>query len=209
MPLRDRLTAGASRLGAPLPAAAVDRLIDYLELLRRWNRVYNLTAIRDAEQMITHHLLDSLAVAPHVRGARLLDVGSGAGLPGLVIAIARPGVHCTLLDSNGRKTRFLTQARIDLKIDNVDVVHCRIEDFHPAMPFDCIVSRAFAALGTFIAVAGSLLAADGEMLAMKSVRGAQEVGSVPAGWEVRSMELEVPGLHAVRRLVAVRRAAAP
>ncbi|MEZ5446532.1 MAG: 16S rRNA (guanine(527)-N(7))-methyltransferase RsmG [Gammaproteobacteria bacterium] len=207
MALSDRLTAGALRLGLPLSAAAADRLLAYLELLRKWNRVYNLTAIRDTEQMMTHHLLDSLAVTPHVRGSRLLDVGSGAGLPGLVIAIVRPEVRCTLLDSNGKKTRFLTQACMDLKIANVDVVHCRIEDFHPAMAFDCIVSRAFAALGTFIAVAGPLLAADGELLAMKSVRGEEEIESVPAGWEVRSLALDVPGLQAVRRLVVARRAA--
>lgn len=204
--LSDRLTAGALGLGVPLSAAAADRLLAYLELLRKWNRVYNLTAIRDTEQMMTHHLLDSLAVTPHVRGSRLLDVGSGAGLPGLVIAIVRPDVHCTLLDSNGKKTRFLTQACIDLKIANAEVVHRRIEDFHPAMAYDCIVSRAFAALGTFIAVAGPLLAADGELLAMKSVRGAEEIESVPAGWEVRSVALNVPGLQAVRRLVVARRA---
>jgi 16S rRNA (guanine527-N7)-methyltransferase len=205
--LSDRLTAGALRLGLPLSSAAAGRLLAYLELLRKWNRVYNLTAIRDTEQMMTHHLLDSLAVTPHVRGSRLLDVGSGAGLPGLVIAIVRPEVHCTLLDSNGKKTRFLTQACIDLEIANAEVVHCRIEDFHPTFAFDCIVSRAFAALGTFIAVAGPLLAADGELLAMKSVRGAEEIESVPAGWEVRSMALDVPGLKAVRRLVVARRAA--
>lgn len=205
--LRDRLTAGALRLGAPLSIPAADRLIAYLELLRKWNRVFNLTAIRDADQMMTRHLLDSLAVAPHVRGARVLDVGSGAGLPGLVIAIARPEVHCTLLDSNGKKTRFLAQARMDLQVANVEIVHCRIEDFHPATTFDCIISRAFTALGNFIALAGPLLAVGGEMLAMKSVRGAQEMESVPAGWETRAMELEVPGLPAVRRLVVARRAA--
>ncbi|MCG3201060.1 MAG: Ribosomal RNA small subunit methyltransferase G [Gammaproteobacteria bacterium] len=195
------------RLGAPLSIEAADRLIAYLELLCKWNRVFNLTAIRDAEQVMTHHLLDSLAVAPHVRGARVLDVGSGAGLPGLVIAIARPELYCTLLDSNGKKTRFLTQACIDLRVANVEVVRCRIEDFHPATAFDCIVSRAFTALGTFIAVAGPLLAGDGELLAMKSVRSAEEMTSVPAGWEARSLELAVPGLHAVRRLVVARRAA--
>ena len=205
--LSDRLTAGALRLGLPLSPAAANRLLAYLQLLRKWNRVYNLTAIRDAEQMMTHHLLDSLAVTPHVRGSRLLDVGSGAGLPGLVIAIVRPEVHCTLLDSNGKKTRFLTQACIDLEIANAEVVHCRIEDFHPAFAFDCIVSRAFSALGNFIAVAGPLLAADGELLAMKSVRGAEEIESAPAGWEVRSVALDVPGLQAVRRLVVARRAA--
>ena len=206
-PLRDRLTAGAAHLAVPLSATAADTLIAYLGLLQKWNRVYNLTAIRDAEQMLTHHLLDSLAVSPHVRGTRLLDVGSGAGLPGLVVAVVRPEVHCTLLDSNGKKTRFLTQACIDLKIANAEVVHSRVETFRPPVTFECIVSRGFTALGAFIAAAGRLLAPDGELLAMKSVRSDEEIETVPAGWETRTVRLDVPGLNAVRRLVVARRAA--
>ncbi|MFO1435301.1 MAG: 16S rRNA (guanine(527)-N(7))-methyltransferase RsmG [Gammaproteobacteria bacterium] len=167
--MRAQLAAGAASLGLSLSARTLDKLLAYQALLQKWSRVHNLTSIRDPEEMLTRHLLDSLAVIPHVRGERLLDVGSGAGLPGIVIAIALPDVSCTLLDSQGKKTRFLTQVAIELKLKNVEVVQARIEEFDPGTKFDCIISRAFAELSTFAELAKPLLATGGVLLAMKSI----------------------------------------
>lgn len=206
---RQQLSAGAARLGLTLGPAALDTLNDYLALLGKWNRVYNLTGIRDPSQMVTHHLLDSLAVAPFVRGARLLDVGSGAGLPGVVLATVMPGMKCTLLDSNGKKTRFLTQVAIELKLGNIEVVQARIEDYHPDSRFDCIVSRAFAELAGFIALAAPLLNEGGQLLAMKSARAEIEAQAISnsghSGWSLKTQPLTVPGLDAARCLVIAER----
>lgn len=206
---RQQLSAGAARLGLALDPAVLESLTDYLALIGKWNRVYNLTAIRDPAQMVTHHLLDSLAIVPFVHGARLLDVGSGAGLPGVVIAALRPDLKCTLLDSNGKKTRFLTQVAIELKLGNVEVVQARIEDYHPDSRFDCIVSRAFAELAEFIALAAPLLDRDGQLLAMKSVRAEIEAQAISnaghSGWSLTTHPLAVPGLDAARCVVVAER----
>jgi 16S rRNA (guanine527-N7)-methyltransferase len=209
LPPDQQLSAGAAALGLSLPAAAIDKLLRYLSLLQKWNRVYNLTAIREPSQMVTHHLLDSLAIVPFIVGRRLLDVGSGAGLPGVVIAAAMPDVHCILLDSVGKKTRFLTQVGIELKLDNLEVVQQRIEDYRPDAPFDTIVSRAFAELADFISVAAPLLAEGGRLLAMKSARAEQEAQALRSAgtgeWAVSSRSLSVPGLDAARCIVTAER----
>jgi 16S rRNA (guanine527-N7)-methyltransferase len=181
------------------------RLIDYLRLLQKWNRVYNLTAIREPRRMVTHHLLDSLAVLPFVTGPRLLDVGSGAGLPGMVLAIADPSLHCTLIDSSAKKARFLTQAVIELKLGNVEVVQGRVQDFHPAETFNTIVSRAFSDLAAFVNVAAPLLVPGGCLLTMKGARAEEEAGTVPSGWRVAVQTLAVPQIDSTRALLIVQR----
>jgi 16S rRNA (guanine527-N7)-methyltransferase len=201
------LAEGIATMGLALDKAQCGRLDAYLDLLEKWNRVYNLTAIRDRAQMLTHHLLDSLAVVPHMRGPRVLDVGSGGGLPGIPIAIARPELSVTLLDSNHKKTAFLNQAVAELGLANVSVVAARAESWETAQRFDTIVSRAFADLGEFVSVAGRLLAADGVLAAMKGVHPFEEIERLPAGVAVREvLRLQVPGLDAERHLVMIGRA---
>lgn len=173
----------------------------------RWNRVYNLTAVRDPQQMIPRHLLDSLAVLPYLRGATVLDVGSGAGIPGIPLAIASPERQFALLDSQAKRTRFLRQAQIELELGNVEVVHARAEAYQPQRTFDIVLARAFAELAELIALAGHLCAPTGELLAMKGAYPAAEIEGAPSGWEVVAVErLIVPGLAGERHLVRLRRA---
>lgn len=183
-------------------------MLAYLDLLAKWNRVYNLTAVRDREHMVTQHLLDSLAVVPHLPGATLLDVGSGAGLPGIPIAIAAPDRSVTLLESNQKKTAFLQQAVAELGLANARVCRERIETWHTASRFDVIVSRAFADLATFVAAAGRLLAPGGLLAAMKGSYPQAELARLPDGFRTRLVrQLAVPGLAAARHLVLVERLA--
>lgn len=198
-----RLHAGLRDLG--LPAAIATPLLAYLALLRKWNRAYNLSAVREPEEMVTRHLLDSLAVLPHVRGPRVLDVGTGPGLPGIPLAIARPELHLTLLDSNGKKTRFLRQAQLELKLSNVEVVEARVEAFRPEQPFQTVISRAFAAADTFFELTQPLAAPDGRLLAMKGRLDATEVGKIPRErGKLMIHALTVPGLAAERHLLELR-----
>ena len=173
---RSQLTEGLLRLGLGLPDAGVERLIRYLLLLEKWNRVFNLTAVRDRSAVVERHLIDSLSVLPHVQGSRLIDVGSGAGLPGLPLALARPDLYVELIDSNSKKTRFLKQAVLELRIPNVEVVHGRVETYVPDAPFDCVVSRAFASVSELWRLAAHLLTPDGIMLAMKARLPEAELG---------------------------------
>lgn len=178
------------------------RLEAYLTLLGKWNRAYNLSAIRDPAEMVTLHLLDSLVVLPFVPAGRLLDVGSGAGLPGIPLALARPELAVTLLDSNGKKTRFLRQAVLELGLANVEVAECRAEAFRPAAPFDTIVSRAFAELGLFLRLTRPLLAPGGRWLAMKGRLDENELAEISTeGVKLHSHRLRVPGLAAERHLI--------
>ena len=196
------LGRAAAALDVALVAAQVATLERYLDLLEKWNRVYNLTAIRERSRMVTHHLLDSLAVLPHVHGPRVLDVGSGAGLPGIPIAIAGPALHVALLESNHKKSAFLTQAVAELQLANVQVVTERIESWQTETRFDTIVSRAFAELGEFVSLAGRLLAPQGVLAAMKGVHPFEEIERLPQGYRVeRVVRLSVPGLDAERHLV--------
>ncbi|CAM5778432.1 16S rRNA (guanine(527)-N(7))-methyltransferase RsmG [Ottowia pentelensis] len=205
----ERLRQGAATLGLALDGAAQTRLLAYLDLLAKWNRVYNLTALRDPAQMLTHHLLDSLAVVPplrrHTQGrpARLLDVGSGGGLPGVVIAICCPEIAVTCVDAVAKKAAFVQQAAGALSLDNLAGRHARVETLHE--PFDIIASRAFASLADFISWSRGALAEQGVWLAMKGKRPDDEIAALPAGAEVFHVEpLRVPGLDAERCLVWLR-----
>lgn len=209
--IAENLATGVKALGLVLDAPRMRLLLEYLRLLTKWNRAYNLTAIRDPWAMVTQHLLDSLAVLPHVpdkQKGRLLDVGSGAGLPGLVLAIAKPDLHCTLLDSNGKKTRFLTQAKIELKLLNVEVAQARAESYKTAQPFDCIISRAFGDLAELVGQTRHLLAPGGRWLAMKGALPEAELAALPAGVHAHVHRLLVPSLNAERHLVEMMQAAA-
>jgi 16S rRNA (guanine527-N7)-methyltransferase len=198
------LGEGIVALGLSLPAGAEDKLRAYLALLAKWNKVYNLTSIRDPDEMVTHHLLDSLAVLPIIqksagtrRHFRLADVGSGAGLPGLVLAIARPDWSITSVEAVEKKAAFQRQAVIELKLDNVSI-HCgRIEDMKG--DFDAVIARAFASLGDFVRLSGHLSHC---LWAMKGAYPADEIATLPAGWRVvANHEIQVPGLRAERCLL--------
>lgn len=205
MTLTDTLSAGLHALGLENLQAGTPRFLDYLALLAKWNKVYNLTAVRDVERMLPQHLLDSLAVLPYIKGNNLLDVGSGAGLPGVPLAIALPEMHITLLDSNHKKTAFLQQACIELKLSNVSVVCERVETWVPASKFDIVISRAFSDLAAFAKLAGHLCAPDGIMLAMKGVFPHEEAGLLPANVIIEQIvPLNVPALEAERHLVVMR-----
>lgn len=201
--LRDTLDAGLATLG--LDPALAPPLLDYLALLVRWNRTYNLTAIRDPHEMVTLHLLDSLALAPHLDGvARLADLGAGAGLPGIPLALARPGLQVELVESNGKKARFMRQAVRTLGLANATVHECRAEALDLPGRFDAITARALATLADIVAVGGHLLRPGGRLLALKGVRPDDEIAALPAGWQVGDITpLRVPGLAAERHLVAV------
>jgi 16S rRNA (guanine527-N7)-methyltransferase len=200
----DQLALGAAALGLTLTRAQRGQLDQYLALLEKWNRVYNLTAIRERSRMVTHHLLDSLAVLPHVRGPRVLDVGSGAGLPGIPLAVANPALEVTLLEANHKKSAFLTQAIGELHLANARIVTERVESWRTDARFDTIVSRAFADLAEFVGSSRHLLARGGVFAAMKGVHPFEEIERLPRGYAVVDVvKLDVPGLDAERHLVLV------
>ncbi|MBX3652482.1 MAG: 16S rRNA (guanine(527)-N(7))-methyltransferase RsmG [Burkholderiales bacterium] len=199
MSLADALAAGIRALGLDIAAAAQQRMLDYLALIEKWNKAYNLTAVREPRKMLTHHLLDSLAVLPHLRGPRVLDVGTGAGLPGIPLALARPDWQFTLLDSSHKKTTFLRQAVIELQLGNVEVICARVETWNAPPPFDTVVSRAFTEVAEFVALAGRLCAKDGVVIAMKGVYPHEELAQLPQAFRLRGVvPLQVPGLGAER-----------
>ncbi|MEN1956158.1 16S rRNA (guanine(527)-N(7))-methyltransferase RsmG [Luteimonas changyuni] len=201
------LDTGLAELGLdPALAAPLRR---YLDLLARWNRTYNLTAIRDPREMVTLHLLDSLSMHAHVRDiASLADLGAGAGLPGIPLAIALPALQVTLVESNGKKARFLREAVRTLGLANAQVAESRAEAVDMPGAFDAITARAMASLADILAVGGHLLAPGGRLLAMKGARPEAELAALPAGWQVEAVHpLAVPGLAAERHLVVVGRAA--
>ncbi len=203
----DTLGKGLAALGLADAAALVDRIGAYLELISKWNQVYNLTAIRDLDRMVVEHALDSLAILPYIRPSLILDVGSGAGLPGIPIAMARPQWHVCLLDSNHKKCVFLRQAAIELRLPNVEIVCERIESFPDDRRFDTIVSRAFAETQHFAKVAAPLLASDGVMLAMKGLYPHEEIAQLPAAVALKDVvSLQVPALEARRHLVVMTKA---
>lgn len=197
-----RLRAGVEKLSLSLPEGAIEKLQSYLDLLVKWNGAYNLTAIRDPGQMVVRHLLDSLSIVPNIQGASLIDVGTGAGLPGLVLAIALPELNVTLLDSNGKKVRFLRQVIADLKINNASAVHARVEEFDHQ--FDLVSSRAFATLADMVNGSQQLLAENGEFLAMKGVSPTEESAALPEGFSIKDVvPLTVPFLDEERHLVRI------
>ena len=202
------LADGLARLNLTLPLETQQKLLDYVALVQKWNKVYNLTGVREAAKMLTHHLLDSLAVAPHVATAKtILDVGSGAGLPGIPLALALPHAHVTLLDSNHKKTAFLNQAVIELVLSNAEVICERVEKYQSKQLFNVVVSRAFSDLPEFVKLAGRLVASGGTLLAMKGVCPADEIAQLKAGFKLSSVTpLKVPGVDAERHLVFLKAA---
>lgn len=202
--LEKQLEAGIAELGIEVAPEARRNLLNYLALLNKWNKVYNLTAIRNLEQMVSHHLLDSLAVLPFLWPKNWLDVGCGAGLPGIVLAIVRPEWTFTLLDSNSKKTSFVQQVIIDLQLSNVKVNCGRVEEYQFTEKFDGIISRAFAETGEFIQLTKSLLSVNGRWAAMKGIPE-KELESLPENIKVEEIiPLKVPGLDAARCLVILR-----
>jgi len=201
------LERGLAALGLDLPDEARERLLAYAALLLKWNKVYNLTALRDPDQVVTHHLLDSLAVLPHLAGIMsLADVGSGGGLPGIPLAIARPGLAVTSIETVSKKASFQQQARIELGLVNFQPLCARVEKVHPERPFDAVISRAFSDLADFVRLTGHLIGPEGSLLAMKGGYPREEIAALPAGWEVvQTVELEVPELDAERHLIVLKR----
>ncbi len=175
----------------------------YLEMLAKWNRVYNLTAVREPEQMVVRHLLDSLSIAAHIRGTRVLDVGSGAGLPGIPLALALPDFRFVLLDASAKRTRFLTQVRAELKLTQVAVEHARVEHYRPEKRFNTVVSRAFADCADLLQVADGLCAPDGRVVAMQGHDG---TATSSGAWTLTTHRIHVPGLDAQRHAHVFRRA---
>lgn len=205
MELENLLLAGLNKSGLAIDPEARKRLLHYIALLAKWNRVYNLTSVRKPQDMLTRHILDSLVVLPHIKGPRLLDVGTGAGLPGMVLAIAKPDWHVVLLDSSGKKLRFVRQAVTELGLDNASVEHHRIEDYRPDTAFDTIISRAFSSLDEMYKHCARLCAAEGRLFAMKGVYPLAEIEALEhPELVIASHALTVPGLDAQRHLVQMR-----
>jgi 16S rRNA (guanine527-N7)-methyltransferase len=205
MTLEAQIAEGLAAMGIRLPDSAAAKFAQLLQLIAKWNRVHNLTSIRETEQMVVLHLLDSLSVLPHLDGVgTILDVGTGPGLPGIPVAIAMPQAAVTLLDSSHKKCAFLEQAKADLGLRNVEVVCDRVEKWSPGRRFDAVVSRAFSDLADFIAQAQHLVAPGGRLIAMKGVYPFDEIARVPATHRVSQvLELQVPHLEAKRHLVFV------
>lgn len=204
----EELSQGALELGVELSVQQHEQLLAYLALLIKWNKAYNLTAVRDPNEMVSRHLLDSLSVVPFVTeaGDNWLDVGSGGGMPGIPLAILFPERQFTLLDSNGKKTRFLTQVKLELKLANLQVIHSRVEEFRPEQPFSGICSRAFSSLEDFSNWTRHLGDGSTQWLAMKGVHPDDELQALPADFRLTATHvLKVPGCQGQRHLLILRR----
>lgn len=200
------LIKDASSLGVELDASAARRLLTLLDELSRWNKTYNLTAIGERRDMVVRHLLDSLAIGPLLEGSRVIDVGTGAGFPGLPLAVADPHRHFTLLDTNGKKVRFVGHAARMLELENVQTVHARAEAHRPSTVYDTVVTRAFAPLPDLLEKVAGLCGPKTLVLAMKGRRQSAEREGLPAGWRIEAdRDLSIPGLTEARHVVALRR----
>lgn len=200
---RTALVEGLQQLAIPVHEDKVADLLAFIELIRKWNKTFNLTAIKHPEAMVRLHLLDSLAIHDYVQGPRVLDIGAGAGLPGIPLAIYRPEFDFVLLDSNAKKTRFVQQAILELGLHNVTVQHCRVEQFEPENPFNSIASRAFSNLRNFLEVSARLLSDNGALLAMKGQPPEQELQEID--WAYSVYPLKIPGVDAERCLIKLTR----
>jgi 16S rRNA (guanine527-N7)-methyltransferase len=194
------LTAGLESLHLSLDEMQVEQLLSFIKLIEKWNKTFNLTAIRRAEDMVSLHLLDSLALVPFIQGKRIIDIGTGAGLPGIPLAICLPECEFTLLDSNAKKTRFVQQVILELGLNNVKVCHQRIEDYHPGYGYDTALTRAFASLSETVKLTQHVIANKGILLAMKGQKIEAELAEIP---HKTVIPIQVPGLDAERCLVRI------
>ena len=202
------LVAGVAEMGLDVSLEAQQKLLQYLSLLSKWNKVYNLTAVRDPLEMVTLHLLDSLSVLPHIQAKSLLDVGSGGGLPGIVLAICLPQLKVTTIDTVQKKTIFMRQVKGELGLNNLDVVHARVENYQPGKKFEAIISRAFSDIALFVKLTEHLLAQNGKWLAMKGQVPHEELTSlaikVNHAIKIKNIvPLNVAGLDAERHLLVI------
>jgi len=199
-----RFMAALEQMGVSGDEASLSQLEKFVNILNKWNKVYNLTAIRDPAQMVTLHLLDSLAIQPYLEGVDVLDVGSGAGIPGIPLAVFNPEKNFTLLDSNSKKTRFIAQAAIELGLKNVKVVTSRVENFLPEKTFDTVVTRAFASIDKILLLTGKLYSENGTVLLMKGVVPEQELARLPENFNLKQVvRLAVPGLIGERHIISL------
>ena len=202
----DRLLLATQTLGLSVSPDQIEQLVAYVDLLEKWNRAYNLTAIRDRREIVDRHLIESLSIAPFLSGDSRVDVGTGAGLPGIPLAIIEPSVHYVLLDSNGKKTRFLSEVKRALALSNIDVETTRVESWRPGRHFDAVVTRAFADLGTTLERVDHLMGSQGMLFAMKTESASKEVAEMPPNTEhVASWDISVPGRDWPFQLLAIRR----
>lgn len=199
--LANLLSEGLTALKLSINPTVQTQLLSYIELLHKWNNAYNLTAIRDPVSMVTRHLLDSLSIAPFIKGQRIIDIGSGAGLPGIPLACLFPEKIFYLLDSNGKKTRFMIQAKAELQLKNIEVVHARVENYQPPERFDTVTARAFTTINDMIDISQHLLAKEGQFLIMKGIYPENELQGFK--WPFQVYPLHVPGLNEQRHLVCI------
>lgn len=203
MQAEERLEEGLRKLGLEVSTQTQQKLIDYIQLMLKWNKAYNLTSIRELDSMVIRHVLDSLSILPFIDSSPVLDVGTGPGLPGIPLALCLPDYQFVLLDSNGKKTRFLTQCKIDLKLENIDIIHSRVEDYQPGFGFEIITCRAFAALNTILDRTQHLLTSTTRVMAMK---GKDELPELAEGFEqLAQHQLQVPWLDEDRQLIEISR----
>lgn len=198
---REKLLQGLAALGLPVDESQREALLGFIKLIAKWNKAYNLTAVRDPLEMVSLHLLDSLAILPHLKAPRIADIGTGAGLPGIPLAICLPDCHFTLVDSNSKKTRFVQQTVLELRLKNVEVVHSRVELIKPQQLFSTVICRAFAGMADIVKLTGHLLADDGLLLAMKGQIPEQELAEISLDYTV--VPLAVPGIDAERCLICM------
>ncbi|MBL5922164.1 16S rRNA (guanine(527)-N(7))-methyltransferase RsmG [Lelliottia amnigena] len=201
----NKLSRLLEQAGISLTDHQKNQLVAYVDMLNKWNKAYNLTSVRDPNEMLIRHILDSIVVAPHLRGERFIDVGTGPGLPGIPLSIVRPECHFTLLDSLGKRVRFLRQVQHELKLENIEPVQSRVEAFPSDPPFDGVISRAFASLNDMVSWCKHLPAQDGRFYALKGLVPDDEIAQLPAGYSVESIaKLQVPQLDGERHLVVIK-----
>jgi 16S rRNA (guanine527-N7)-methyltransferase len=202
--IEEKLIQGLNALGCTLDAVKLQKLVQYVQLLNKWNKAFNLTAVRRPEEMVSRHIIDSLSTLPYITGESIIDVGTGPGLPGIPLAICFPEKEIFLLDSNIKKTRFLTQCRLELDLATVKVVHARADEFIPVKKFDLVISRAFAPLKNIIGWCEHLITDKGVFLAMKGPFPADELAELPAGFHLQeSIAVKIPGSDAERHLLII------
>jgi len=203
--ITSKLEQGLQALGIAEPDQHLAAFTQFLTTLHKWNQAYNLTAVRDVEEMVARHILDSCSLRPWLVGKNILDVGTGAGLPGIPLAILEPERHFTLLDSNGKKTRFVTHVAAEIGLDNVEVVQARAEEFLATQKFDTVMCRAFSSLQDFVGQCAAHLQSGGRLLAMKGKRPDAELAALPAEWEIEVVKISVPTISADRHIAILHR----